>query len=144
LIPVAILVAIGLVGAIAVATYQFVRWYVVEGKMDRSGWVYFLSGPNTAIKVGYTQRDPTVDRLPEIRTISPVPLRIIFKFRAPDVKAAEAAVHEQLKDHRLHGEWFDRDAALAYIDYLKGSDGQRGTVSPRSGGSSFDDAVLEE
>lgn len=87
------------------------------------GWVYFVTAPGNdeaPVKIGYTHRDPTADRLPELRTMSPFPLRIIFKFKAPDVRIAEKAVHRQLDAHRLHGEWFDRDATLAFIDHLKG------------------------
>jgi hypothetical protein len=33
---------------------------------------------------------------------------------------AERALHDELADHRIHHEWFDRDAALSLIDHLKG------------------------
>lgn len=91
----------------------------------QAGWVYFVTGGtdemDTPIKIGMTHRDPAEDRLPEIRTMSPFPLRVIYKFRAPNAAEAEAKVHERLRNHRLHGEWFERDATLAFIDYLKGA-----------------------
>jgi hypothetical protein len=90
----------------------------------RAGWVYFIgNGPDTPIKVGMTRTDPSKSRLTELRTMSPVPLRIYYTFFAKDRFAAEAKVHEHLADYRVRGEWFDRDATLALIDHMKGQDG---------------------
>jgi Meiotically up-regulated gene 113 len=90
----------------------------------RPGWLYFVTAPaqdNAPVKIGITERDPSHDRLPELRTMSPFPLKVIAKFPVTDRYIAEASVHEELSDYRLHGEWFDRDAALMYIDHLKGA-----------------------
>lgn len=87
---------------------------------DQSGWVYFATGAEGPVKIGCTERQPCHDRLPELRTMSPIPLRIIYKVAVPDRYAAEAKMHDDLAAYRQHGEWFDRDATLYYIDHLKG------------------------
>lgn len=116
----AVIVGLLIVGAAALGTHTALRW--PEGD-DGSGWVYFLSPPAETegpIKVGSTSRDPVQDRMPEIRTMSPYPLKIIWKFHTPDRFKSERLVHEELAAFRQHGEWFDRDATLALIDHLKG------------------------
>lgn len=90
------------------------------GVEDRSGWIYFACGEDTLVKVGMTSREPTVGRLPELSTMSPVPLRIVYKAFVDDRRKVERALHAELGPYRQHGEWFDRDAALAYADHLRG------------------------
>lgn len=88
---------------------------------DGSGWVYFIGdGPENPIKVGMSKYDPSTERLTELRTMSPTPLRVIYKFPCRDRYGSEAMVHHQLAPYRLHGEWFDRDATLALIANLRG------------------------
>jgi hypothetical protein len=89
-----------------------------------SGWVYFLSphggalqDPPSPIKIGSTYRDPYEDRLPEIETMSPVPLEVIYAFRCDNYKQVETALHRYFKPFHQHGEWFDRDPVLAWIDH---------------------------
>lgn len=96
---------------------------VGEPQEDRSGWVYFITAAkrhDTPVKVGMSKYEPSAGRLPDLKTMSPFPLRVIHKVKCVDRYATEAAVHEHLKDHRLHGEWFDRDATMMYIAHLKG------------------------
>lgn len=87
---------------------------------SRAGWVYFAAGSEGPIKIGCTHRKPCQERLPELKTMSPIPLRIIYKQPTPDRFGDEARIHEELAAYRQHGEWFDRDATLYYIDHLKG------------------------
>jgi hypothetical protein len=91
---------------------------------DRRGWLYFVTPQgieDAPIKIGMCHRDPTEERLPELRTMSPYPLRILYKLPVSDRYEYEAKVHHILAEHRRHGEWFDRDATLAFIDHLKGA-----------------------
>lgn len=123
----AVVVGLLMVGAASLGTYHALRW---PEEQDRSGWVYFLGPPAATegpIKIGCTSRDPTADRLPEIRTMSPYPLRIVWKFWTPDRFKSERLCHEELAAYRLHGEWFDRDVALALIEHLK-----EGYVQPQA------------
>lgn len=87
------------------------------------GWVYFLtpeggavSDPPAPIKIGMTHRDPYEERLPEIETMSPKPLEILLVVQASDPAQLERAIHKELAGSRLHGEWFDRQAVLAFLD----------------------------
>lgn len=93
---------------------------------ERSGWVYFLSpvngdeaDPPSPIKIGLTHRDPVVDRLPEIETMSPERLALIYSYRTDTPQLDEARIHQELGFCRLHGEWFQRYPVLMYIDELK-------------------------
>lgn len=92
-----------------------------EHEDDKSGWVYFVGGKETPIKIGMSQYEPSQQRLPELKTMSPEPLTILFKFFTNDRFNAEKVLHDQLAEHRLHGEWFDRDVCLYYIDHLRGA-----------------------
>jgi hypothetical protein len=109
-----------LVGA-AFAIKGFYQGHTVK---HQGGWIYFLSAVgqdvDSPIKVGMTHRDPTEDRLPEIRTMSPFPLRILYKYWTADPSGEEARIHRELGLFRRHGEWFDRDATLMFIDHQKG------------------------
>lgn len=82
--------------------------------------MYFIGGSQGPIKVGFTRKEPTAERLPELQTLSPYPLRVMHSFRAVNARMAEAEIHDQLARYREHGEWFDREAALSYISHLKG------------------------
>lgn len=89
------------------------------------GWVYFVSpyagavqSPPDPIKVGFTHRDP-FKRLPEIETMSPRRLELIDAIYCPFPEELEKFVHEQLDRFRLHGEWFDRDVTLSWLDDFK-------------------------
>ena len=90
--------------------------------VGRGGWLYFISnGPETPVKVGLSKYDPTKQRLGELQTMSPTPLRVIYKLPVRDRFAAETMVHAHLAPYRKNGAWFDRDATLAFIEHMKGS-----------------------
>jgi hypothetical protein len=95
---------------------------VAEAAPDRSGWIYFVGEPEgeSPIKVGMSSKEPSLSRFTELTTMSPVPLKIFFKAPVSDRYATEAALHRELGPYRSHGEWFDRDAALAWADHLRG------------------------
>ena len=87
------------------------------------GWVYFLSSvggdeedPPAPIKIGMTHRDPATYRLPEIETMSPKPLEILATIKAKQPELLERTIHQELIAFRHHGEWYDRDATLAWLD----------------------------
>lgn len=112
----AIVVVLVFVGGVVQAILQ------PRKHVGRAGWLYFIgNGPDTPIKVGLSKYDPTRDRLASLQTMSPTPLRVLFKLQVPDRYKAEAMVHDHLAAHRRHGEWFDRDVTLAFIEHLKGS-----------------------
>lgn len=92
------------------------RQPIQDGK---DGWIYFIAGEDGPVKVGMSAYEPTRQRLPELSTMSPVPLRVVFKAQVPDRFEVERALHAELAPYREHGEWFDRDAALAYADHLR-------------------------
>lgn len=113
-----------LLGAVVLAVVLTVknepRPLKLTAREDRSGWVYFVAGDNTPVKIGMCHAEPTQQRLPELKTMSPTPLRIMAKFRVDDRFEAERRIHTELADSRLHGEWFDRDVALYYASHLRG------------------------
>lgn len=93
---------------------------------EEGGWVYFLGAiggenedPPSPIKVGMTHRNPRVDRLPEIETMSPKPLELIYMFYDEWPKRREHLIHNELAPFRRHGEWFDRDAVMAWVENHK-------------------------
>jgi hypothetical protein len=91
------------------------------GEQDRSGWLYFIAAAAGPVKVGMSSHEPTAQRLPELQTMSPIPLKLLFKMYVHDRWEAEQRAHDALSEYRTHGEWFERDAALSYMDHLKGA-----------------------
>lgn len=87
---------------------------------DRSGWVYFVGGDEGPIKIGMSQYEPTSQRLHELKTMSPIPLKVYYKQWVSDRFTFETRIHHELAESRLHGEWFDRDVALYYASVLRG------------------------
>jgi len=99
-------------------------FFAGEATDSREGWVYFVSAvdpPDAPIKIGRSSHDPLKQRLPDLQTMSPYPLTLIHTFKCEDAMNAELRIHEHLKQYRLHGEWFERDATLMFIDYLRGA-----------------------
>ena len=100
------------------------------------GWVYFLSSvggadedPPAPIKVGMTRRDPAINRLPEIETMSPRQLEILAVIKTTRPELLENLIHKELKQFRHHGEWFDRDATLAWLDNYNSREGREHALS---------------
>lgn len=97
-----------------------------------TGWIYFISAkggshdePPAPIKVGFTHRNP-MERLPEIERMSPDRLELIWCFKADYPEQAERAIHKELDYAHDHGEWYERDATLAFISFLRGETLARG------------------
>ena len=72
------------------------------------GCVYFIRlNGLTPVKIGYSTKSGPQDRLDTIRTSSPFGAELIGFILSSNSKALETALHKELKDVRLHGEWFD-------------------------------------
>jgi Meiotically up-regulated gene 113 len=95
------------------------RWLQAREKPRRPeptrkwGLIYFIgavTGPSP-IKIGWTVR---VDgRIPALQTGAWE--KLICHGMIPGTQADELAIHAELEEHRVHGEWFERDAALAAL-----------------------------
>ena len=72
------------------------------------GWVYWIGGDTGPIKIGWS-KDPE-KRLKQFQPGSPVELRVIH--RVAGTYNDERRWHNELSNERLHGEWFERGAAL--------------------------------
>lgn len=72
-------------------------------------FVYFIQcGSNGPIKIGWAA-DPAV-RLAELQSANPLPLTLIGSFIGD--RSAEAALHREFQEYRLHGEWFRPTPAI--------------------------------
>lgn len=110
-----------LIGAFVLGCLQAASNIRAQGHApDDAGWLYFIGGKGTPIKIGLSKHDPAGERIADLKTMSPFPLRVIYKLEVQDRYAAERMAHEHLAPFRQHGEWFDRDATLAFISHLKG------------------------
>jgi hypothetical protein len=108
--------------ALIAAFFWGVHDYFQGGEDDGSGWIYFISnGEGTPVKVGMSRYDPDEERLPDLQTGSPTMLHVLYKFQVSDRQRSERTIHQHLVQHKVHGEWYDRDATLAFISYLKGA-----------------------
>jgi hypothetical protein len=99
--------------------YTFVEPAIIEDeKEERYGKIYFIgsrsSGP---IKIGFSGQSDLKSRLSQLQTSSPEHLEILGSFSG--YLKNERKVHDFLALHRLRGEWFERDAALAVCNYFK-------------------------
>lgn len=88
-----------------------------SGEDDRYGKVYFIgsriSGP---VKIGFSGQSDLKSRLSQLQTSSPEHLEILGSFSG--YIKNEKKVHDFLAPHRLRGEWFEREAALAVCNYF--------------------------
>ncbi|MEA2495755.1 MAG: hypothetical protein QOJ29_3666 [Thermoleophilaceae bacterium] len=80
--------------------------------------VYFVAaGDDGPIKVGFT-RGVLSRRLADLQVVSPVRLRALYAIHGG--RDRERRIHVELHEHRLHGEWFEREPVLRYLDrYIK-------------------------
>ena len=83
------------------------RRYVHEHVMA----IYFivLESPEPLVKIGYTDRDP-IDRLRELQTANPYPLRLVLVCDG-DIRK-ESELHRSFSHLRTNGEWFRYTAEL--------------------------------
>lgn len=92
---------------------------VAPAASPRQGWVGFIAGEDGPVLVTAGPAEPKAG---EATASSPVQLRVLLKFRTPDYSASWRQVLEQIGQDRVRGNWFERDAALAFADYLKRGD----------------------
>jgi hypothetical protein len=85
---------------------------------EMRGVVYFVSaGIDGPVKVGFT-RGKLARRLADLQLASPVRLRVLYAVHGG--RDRERRIHVKLASHRLHGEWFEREPVLRYLDrYLR-------------------------
>jgi hypothetical protein len=87
----------------------------VNARREAQQFIYFVGGDVGAIKIGLAI-DPK-KRLQSLQCGSPIPLSILAT--TPGDKKLEYLYHLRLREHRLHGEWFDRHPnVLAEIERL--------------------------
>lgn len=67
--------------------------------------VYFISNGNGAVKIGQTTTYIRV-RLQQLQAASAYKLYACASIRTESPKTLEKQLHKQLKDRRMHGEWF--------------------------------------
>jgi hypothetical protein len=84
---------------------------------DRYGKVYFVGdGDLGPVKIGFSSQSDLKSRLGQLQTASPNQLEIIGSFDG--YVKNEQKVHRFLAPHRLRGEWFEREAALAVYNCI--------------------------
>ena len=121
---IATLMAFAMIVIVALAGVQVLltsRRKQPSAPQGQEGWVYFVTAPeqdDAPVMVGSTHRDLRKERA-ELEESSPFPLKVVYKFRASNCLRTEEHIHELFKEYRLHGEWFDRDVTMAFIDDLK-------------------------
>ena len=69
-----------------------------------SGSIYYIGCHETKrVKIGFTHGRP-IDRLAQLQTGSPTPLALMAVEGGDRDK--ERRLHEEFRNHRVHGEWF--------------------------------------
>ena len=73
-------------------------------------YVYFIKhNKMSPIKIGHTTQSDVMTRVNEFKTASPYGIELIATIETFDPAGIEREIHEDLKDYRLEGEWFDID-----------------------------------
>ena len=81
--------------------------------IGNQGYICIAEIPETGhTKVGRS-KTPT-RRIKHFDTIMPLEVRVVSWFYADDYVAAEAWLHDYLKDYRIKGEWFDIPEMVIY------------------------------
>lgn len=83
---------------------------------DVTGWIYFAAGRDTPVLMSTSLVKPTASMIPT----QPVPFSIIYMEEVPSRVAAIEKLWSAIGQYQIRPGWFDRDAALYYIDHLKG------------------------
>jgi len=108
-----IVVCLAILGGVAAAV-RTVRGHppLTPLKRTTGGYVYVLEP--------IEDEDPDgPERLVKICRM-PADLRVVWSFYFTQPERVVAAIHSQLAEYRHHGDWYDREATLAFIDHLKG------------------------
>lgn len=75
-------------------------------KLGREGWVYLIHAVGTKrYKIGRSINP--MSRLEVLKVQSPYPLKVIRTIWTVDAVEDERKAHENLKNYRVHGEWFE-------------------------------------
>ena len=95
-----------------------IQYWPINIQMETS-FIYLIESDQGHVKIGYSQ-DPE-SRLSQLQTAHSKPL--VLKYTREIDQAATATmeriIHEQLKQYRMSGEWFDisADIARSEIDF---------------------------
>lgn len=104
--------------AIGIAAALYDAWVRQGGEdEDKGGWVYFIAAKDGPVGIGTSTTEPAIGNM---GNMGPFPILMLYKVEVEDLVGAEAALQEELKPYRLHGDWFHRDACLSVISHLKG------------------------
>lgn len=72
------------------------------------GFVYFFKHNNVdAVKIGYTTNDDLSSRFSAFKTSSPYGASILGFIKCSNAPKKESELHQELKAHRLNGEFFE-------------------------------------
>ena len=125
-----------LYAVIGLAVVAFLVWRisanaataVAKSVHGNSGWVYFatISGENEApVHIRDWPTKPTAALLNE-SGISPYPVQLLHTFKCENVTQVLLAIYYELEPAHIQGWWYERDAALCYLDTIQqeAADGQ--------------------
>ena len=76
-------------------------------KATKPGWVYVIeaiSSDGCLYKIGKSVNP--AKRLHQLKSVSPLELRLVHQIKCADMAAVELELHVQYQNLRLHGEWF--------------------------------------
>jgi hypothetical protein len=100
---------------------SYVRHRPKPVSYDHSGWVYFIGSKTNSedapIRISITTMDPRME-LRMLQASSPDKLEIIHAFHCTEAPLVCAQIQDDLKAYHVHGDWYDRDAARAYLTMI--------------------------
>jgi hypothetical protein len=111
-----VIVAVSFIAGIVIFYYNSIRPEKVA-QQDQSGWVYFIGSKDddyAPIRISLTQMDPKME-LRMLQASSPQRLEVIHSFHCEQAPLVCAQIQEDLRAYHVHGDWYDRDAARAYL-----------------------------
>jgi hypothetical protein len=85
--------------------YELLKVAITGAGAQDASHVYLVGHPGGYTKIGIA-RDAN-NRLRNLQTSSPVPLRLLAFFRLPNPKGVEKTLHDYFRDKRVSGEWFN-------------------------------------
>src|SRR5690554_6712600 len=78
------------------------------------GHVYFIRHKKfSPVKIGHTKDNDVMNRVNSFNTSSPFGIELLGSIKTYKPELIEKEIHNELKDLRLNGEWFDID-----VDYV--------------------------
>lgn len=78
------------------------------------GHVYFIRHKKfSPVKIGHTKDNDVMNRVNSFNTSSPFGIELLGSIKTYNPELIEKEIHNELKDLRLNGEWFDID-----VDYV--------------------------